>query len=99
MRRKSHVRFGERPGKTDPRQPGHCVPGRLNHIVEWVNGGETNLNNLTLLCRYHHHNFATKGWTCQLNSDGLPEWQPPTWLDPEQKPILNTRIQLAHLAK
>jgi hypothetical protein len=53
---------------------------------------------LTLLCRYHHHNFLTKGWTCHLNSDGLPEWRPPTWLDPEQKPILNTRIQLAHLA-
>jgi hypothetical protein len=70
-----------------------------HHIIEWINGGETKLSNLTLLCRYHHHNFATKGWTCQLNSDGLPEWRPPQWLDPQQKPILNTRIQLAHLSK
>jgi hypothetical protein len=51
------------------------------------------------LCRYHHHNFVSKGWTCQLNPDGLPEWRPPKWLDHEQKPILNTRIQLAHLAE
>jgi hypothetical protein len=70
-----------------------------HHITAWINGGKTDLRNLTLLCRYHHHNFATKGWTCHLNSDGLPEWRPPKWLDPEQKPILNTRIQLAHLAK
>jgi hypothetical protein len=35
-----------------------------HHITEWVDGGETNLDNLTLLCRYHHHNFATRGWTC-----------------------------------
>jgi hypothetical protein len=68
-----------------------------HHITEWINGGKTNLQNLTLLCRYHHHNFATKGWTCQLNPDGLPEWQPPKWVDPDQKPILNTRIQLAHM--
>jgi Domain of unknown function (DUF222)/HNH endonuclease len=70
-----------------------------HHIVEWINGGETKLDNLTLLCRYHHHNFLTKGWTCHINSAGLPEWRPPPWLDPARKPILNTRIQLAHLAK
>jgi hypothetical protein len=82
------------PGCTHP--PEWC---ERHDITEWVNGGETKLDNLTLLCRYHHHNFATKGWTCQLNPDGLPEWRPPRWLDPQQKPILNTRIQLAHLAK
>jgi hypothetical protein len=76
---------------------------RLNRIayrtcvrLQWCRGS---LRNLTLLCRYHHHNFLTKGWTCQLNPAGLPEWRPPRWLDPQQKPILNTRIQLAHLSK
>ena len=39
----------------------------------------TNLNNLTLLCRYHHHNFAARGWTCRINAHGLPEWTPPRW--------------------
>lgn len=26
----------------------------LHHIVHWADGGETNLDNLVLLCRYHH---------------------------------------------
>ena len=63
-----------------------------HHIVEWIDGGLTNLDNMTLLCRYHHHNFASHGWTCTLNADGLPEWTPPWWIDPEQKPRINTRI-------
>ncbi len=68
-----------------------------HHIVEWVDGGKTDLDNLTLLCRYHHHNFASRGWTCRLNTDGIPEWRPPRWLDRDQKPLINSRIA-AHLA-
>jgi hypothetical protein len=63
------------------------------HIVEWVQGGETNLDNLTLLCRYHHHNFATRGWDCRINGDGLPEWIPPSWVDRTRTPLINTRIR------
>jgi hypothetical protein len=63
-----------------------------HHIVGWVDGGETNLANLTLLCRYHHHNFVSRGWTCRLNADGLPEWLPPRWLDRTRQPLVNTRI-------
>jgi hypothetical protein len=63
-----------------------------HHIREWIDGGETNLGNLTLLCRYHHHNFATRGWTCAINADGLPEWRPPKSVDRTQKPLLNCRI-------
>lgn len=32
-----------------------------HHIRAWVDGGPTDLDNLTLLCRYHHHNFAARG--------------------------------------
>ena len=63
-----------------------------HHIRPWVDGGMTDVDNLTLLCRYHHHNFATRGWTCALNSDGLPEWQPPRSVDPQQRPLINSRI-------
>ena len=61
--------------------------------------GETNLNNLTLVCRYHHHNFATRGWTCRINPDGIPEWRPPRSVDREQKPMINTRITALHAAR
>jgi hypothetical protein len=64
-----------------------------HHIKEWIDGGETNLDNLTLLCRYHHHNFATRGWTCRINTDGLPEWIPPGWVDRTRTPLINTRIR------
>jgi hypothetical protein len=63
-----------------------------HHITEWVDGGLTDLDNLTLLCRYHHHNFASRGWTCRINDDRLPEWRPPRWVDQDQKPLLNSRI-------
>ena len=69
-----------------------------HHIVEWFNGGLTDLDNLTLLCRYHHHNFAARGWTCSLNSDGLPQWRPPRWLDRERRPLMNSRIRAHQLS-
>jgi hypothetical protein len=33
-----------------------------HHIVHWVNGGETNLGNLVLLCRRHHRMVHEGGW-------------------------------------
>ena len=63
-----------------------------HHITEWSAGGQTDLDNLTLLCSYHHHNFSQRGWSCHLNQDRLPQWRPPRWIDREQKPIMNTRV-------
>src|SRR3954468_47004 len=62
-----------------------------HHVIAWVDGGPTDLQNLTLLCAYHHHNFAGRGWTCRM-IDGLPAWTPPRWVDPHQRPLTNTRI-------
>jgi hypothetical protein len=76
------------PGCTHP--PQWCD---RHHILDWILGGATDLNNLTLLCRHHHTHFLQKGWTCRINPDGLPEWIPPKWVDPEQRPHTNTRIQ------
>ena len=70
-----------------------------HHIIPWIDGGETNLNNLTLLCVYHHHNFLARGWTCRINPDGIPEWRPPKWVDRDQKPLINTRITARHAAR
>ena len=89
------------------RDAGCCFPGcdrapewcERHHVMPWIDGGATDLNNLTLLCVYHHHNFATRGWTCRINPDGLPEWRPPRWVDRDQKPMINTRIQATHTAR
>jgi hypothetical protein len=55
-----------------------------HHIRDWILGGLTDLDNLTLLRRYHHTHFAQKGWSCRINTDRLPEWIPPRWIDQDQ---------------
>jgi hypothetical protein len=79
------------PGCTHP--PQWCD---RHHVVDWILGGLTDLDNLTLLCRYHHTNFLQKGWTCRINTDGLPEWIPPWWIDRNQRPQINARIRRLH---
>jgi hypothetical protein len=64
-----------------------------HHVLDWILGGLTDLDNLTLLCRYHHTHFLQKGWTCRINADGLPEWIPPRWIDQDQRSHINTRIR------
>jgi hypothetical protein len=76
------------PGCTHP--PAWCD---RHHILDWILGGATDLDNLTLLCRYHHTHFLQKGWACQMNRDGLPEWIPPKWIDAEQRPQISARIR------
>jgi hypothetical protein len=63
-----------------------------HHIIAWHDGGPTNLDNLTLLCRAHHRRFEAEGWQCVMN-DRLPCWIPPPWIDPDRKPRQNVRIQ------
>ena len=79
------------PGCTHP--PSYCD---RHHILDWINGGLTDLDNLTLLCRYHHTHFLQKGWTCRINTDRLPEWTPPWWIDHNQQPQINARIRRLH---
>jgi len=71
-----------------------CPPewSERHHIVSWVDGGPTDLDNLTLLCRYHHHHFEQHGWRCRLTVDRLPAWIPPKWIDRHQRPIVHPRI-------
>lgn len=33
-----------------------------HHVVHWIDGGETNLDNLVLLCRRHHRMVHEGGW-------------------------------------
>ena len=66
-----------------------------HHVISWWDGGDTDINNLTLLCPFHHHQFQQRGWQCQMRH-GLPYWIPPKWIDSEQKPILHHRITIAN---
>ena len=67
-----------------------------HHVIAWWDGGDTNIGNLTLVCAYHHRQFAKRGWQCRINADGLPVWIPPKWIDRQQRPILNHRIAIGN---
>ena len=62
-----------------------------HHITAWADGGTTDLDNLTLLCGYHHREFERTGWSCQL-AGGQPQWIPPAWIDPTRTPRQNNRV-------
>ena len=65
----------------------HCAfPGcdrpplmcHAHHILHWISGGETKLDNLVLLCGHHHRVIHHSPWETRLNPDDhKPEFLPP----------------------
>ncbi|GIJ21242.1 HNH endonuclease signature motif containing protein [Micromonospora lutea] len=60
-----------------------------HHLRHWSAGGNTSLANAVLLCRHHHRQVHHHGWQVRLAADGHPEFLPPTWFDPDQRPRRN----------
>jgi hypothetical protein len=69
----------------------------VHHITPWIHGGPTDLDNMCLLCRFHHREFERRGWQVRIH-DGIPQWIPPPWIDPERKPQRNAVHHLPDLA-
>lgn len=61
-----------------------------HHIIPWADGGETNLDNLVLLCPYHHARHLHQGWRIEVRA-GIPWFIPPPLIDPDQTPLRNLR--------
>ncbi|HEY5783995.1 MAG TPA: DUF222 domain-containing protein [Microlunatus sp.] len=68
-----------------------------HHITHWAAGGPTNLDNSVLLCAFHHRTIHHGDWTVRIAADRLPEFIPPTWIDPTQRPRRHHRIALRKL--
>ena len=62
-----------------------------HHILGFARGGSTALGNGVLLCGFHHHVVHHDGWEIVLARDGVPEFIPPHWLDPDRTPRRNHR--------
>jgi hypothetical protein len=60
-----------------------------HHIIHWADGGPTSLENCVLLCSFHHRMIHHGDWTVQM-TNGRPEFVPPSYIDPEQRPLQNT---------
>jgi len=55
-----------------------------HHLTHWLHGGTTDLDNLVLLCRYHHVTCHEGLWTLQREPDGHISATPP--LAPWERP-------------
>jgi hypothetical protein len=60
-----------------------------HHVKHWADGGETSLANMVLLCRRHHTLIHHSDWEVRIR-DRLPEFLPPTFIDPARGPRRNT---------
>jgi len=49
-----------------------------HHIEHWLNGGETSMENLCLLCTAHHRMVHEGGWTVTWAEDGTLAFAAPT---------------------
>ncbi len=68
------------------RPPKWC---HAHHKDHWIDGGETSLENSVLVCGFHHRLIHQDEWQIAFASDGHPEFIPPAWLDPLQRPQRN----------
>ena len=48
-----------------------------HHIVHWSRGGRTDLDNLVLVCSYHHKLLHEYRWGVHLDASGAAEWFTP----------------------
>ena len=71
-------------GKRTRGKPGHRAPADSH----WVDGGATDLENLVLLCRFHHRLIHRSNWSIRM-IDGIPWFIPPETIDQARQPRRN----------
>ena len=66
------------------RDSGCAFPGcthrsflHAHHVVHWLHGGETSLENTLLLCTFHHHLVHEGGWTVGAAAAGGHDFHAP----------------------
>jgi hypothetical protein len=67
-----------------------------HYVREWIAGGTTSVDNGALACCGDHRDHQAMGWQAVM-LDGIPQWIPPKWLDPDQTPRRNALHTLAEL--
>ena len=87
----------------------HCrFPGcdhtrwtHAHHIQHWADGGPTNLDNLVLLCGFHHRYLHEHGWhitghPSQQITFRKPDWTPHPPPPSESEPRIRTLVGAGH---
>jgi len=57
-----------------------------HHIWHWGDGGPTDMNNLVLLCGFHHRLMHHSDWEVFIGTDNHPWFVPPATVDPYRQP-------------
>ena len=57
-----------------------------HHIRHWADGGPTVMNNLVLLCGFHHRLLHHSDWEVFIGVDNHPWFIPPATVDPYRQP-------------
>ncbi|MEE8375728.1 MAG: DUF222 domain-containing protein, partial [Acidimicrobiia bacterium] len=66
---------------------------QVHHIVHWSKGGATDLDNLILLCGFHHRFVHEEGWFITTSPNGAFQFRKPDWIPyPPPKPDLHPRL-------
>ena len=77
----------------DARDGGCRFPGctsrlrtHAHHIRHWAQGGETAMDNLVLLCPFHHRAVHEGGWQVKMDERGIPRFFNPLGVHVPQVP-------------
>ena len=77
------------------RVPGcpYCEFTDVHHMQHWINGGQTNLDNLITLCGRHHNAVHELGWSMRGDANGEVTFVTPTGQTLVSVPSPTWRIQ------
>ncbi|WP_376775180.1 hypothetical protein [Saccharopolyspora phatthalungensis] len=53
--------------------------------MSWIDGGPTELANMTMLCGHHHRAVHSQRWEIEMR-DGRPVFVPPATVDVNRRP-------------
>ncbi|WP_024794353.1 HNH endonuclease signature motif containing protein [Tomitella biformata] len=68
---------------------------QAHHLVHWVHGGRTHIDNLASLCAEHHRAVHHHGWDIAMAANRHPIFRPPERIDPLRR-WLNSRGRPVH---
>ncbi|MGW5193154.1 DUF222 domain-containing protein [Kribbella sp. NPDC004138] len=61
-----------------------------HHLISWIDGGDTKVSNLALLCRRHHVDLHRGRWHITI-LDGIVHVARPSWAEPAPSPATARR--------
>ncbi len=68
--------------------PPYC---HAHHIIHWIDGGPTGIDNLALFCGGHHHAIHKGHYTVTI-TNGVVQVTRPAWADPTPRPTRRIRL-------